>query len=247
MAGMLGKTAAFLYKRTYVPYCAAVVAAAGNSERMEMMDKLFIEFGGVPVLAYTLQALENCDLIREIVIATRGSAIEAVQALCRKYGITKAVKVLEGGETRMESVMIATMEVSAKAKLIAVHDGARPFVTREILESTIRAAVLHNAAAPGIAIADTVKSVEHGIIRKTLDRNAVVRIQTPQVFQADILKAALTNAKNKGMTVTDECMAAEAIGVQPYVTEGSAENIKLTVPEDIYMAKAILEKRRNAT
>ena len=136
------------------PRCAAVIVAAGSSERMGS-DKLTAQLGGMPVLARTLRAFENCALITELVVVTRADRIEEIAALCKEYGISKASKVLSGGATRVESALVGVSEVDSRRGLIAIHDGARPLVTCELIERTVLAAKEHYAAVPVIPSTDT--------------------------------------------------------------------------------------------
>lgn len=223
--------------------CSAVVAAAGVSQRMKGEDKLFTEIGGAPVLAHSLTALQRCAYIDEIIVVAREDSIEPVGELCVKYGVTKATAVMAGGQTRLESVLIGALAASKKAKLIAIHDGARPCVDQNTIESAIAAAAEHHAAAPGIPVRSTLKRVKDGIVRETVDRESLFEIQTPQVFEAHLIKAALTNAVRKSLDVTDDCMAVEFIGAPVFITGGSAENIKITMAEDVKIAEAILMSR----
>jgi len=223
-----------------IPPCAAVIAAAGSSGRMAGEDKLFMEIVGVPVLAYTLTAFQRCELIREIIVVSGESRIGDVSRLCEKFAIGKAVKIITGGGTRLESVLNGVFAVSRGMKLIAIHDGARPCISGDVIESTIAAAAKNNAAAPAIQISSTIKLVKDGIVLETVDRDGLYQIQTPQVFDADLIKAALTNAMKKGADVTDDCMAAENIGARIHITGGSLSNIKITTIDDFAVAEAIL-------
>lgn len=225
------------------PFCSAVIAAAGASSRMKGEDKLFSELCGVPVLARTLTAFQNEPCIDEIIIVTREESIEPIAELCRRYSITKAVKVVKGGEERIDSVLIGVNEVSPKAELIAVQDGARPLVTSEIIRDTMFKAQKFNAAAPAVPLNDTVKTVKDGFVTSTPDRAELRAVQTPQIFNAALLKGALTEAKKKGLKVTDDCSAVEAMGAAVYLTSGSFENIKITTPVDIAVAEAIIKRR----
>ena len=222
------------------PYCSAVVAAAGASQRMGGEDKLFAELAGVPVLARALLALQNSDLIDEIVVVARADSLERVSALCGEHGISKATKVMAGGATRLISVLTGALAVSDKASLLAIHDGARPCVGRDVIEKAVDAAASCHAAAPGIPVTSTVKKVEGGIVRYTANREGLYEVQTPQVFDVDLIKAALTNSMNNGFDVSDDCLAAELIGAPVCITEGSPENIKITTIADLRLAEAIL-------
>ena len=237
MAFFFGKNRRAAKKR---PKCTAVIAAAGLSQRMGGEDKLFVEVCGAPVLAHTLAAFQNCGCIDEIVVVTREESVGPVSELCRKHGIEKAAKVMVGGATRAESVMLGVFAASDKAKLIAIHDGARPCVSKAVIEGAVAAAAKFHAAAPGLPVSSTLKKVSGGAIVETVGREGLFEIQTPQVFDADLIKAALANAVDKGIDVTDDCAAAEIIGASVRVTEGSGRNIKITTGEDVQIAEAIL-------
>ena len=229
-------------KREY-PVCSAVVAAAGSSRRMGGGNKLLLPLDGIPVLVRTLRALEEATLVREIVVASREEDLLVIGDLCKTYGISKPVKIVCGGETRAASVLAATMECREDAAFIAVHDGARPLATPELIDNVIRLAFRTNAAAPAVAVKDTIKVVEENKVVTTPDRDTLRCIQTPQVFDAALLRAALQTAVAGEIPITDDCSAVERLGKEIYLTEGSYENIKITTPEDMALATAILERR----
>lgn len=229
-------------KREY-PVCSAVVAAAGSSRRMGGGNKLLLPLDGIPVLVRTLRALEEATLVREIVVASREEDLLVIGDLCKTYGISKPVKIVCGGETRAASVLAATMECREDAAFIAVHDGARPLATPELIDNVIRLAFRTNAAAPAVAVKDTIKVVEENKVVTTPDRDTLRCIQTPQVFDAALLRAALQAAVAGNIPITDDCSAVERLGKEIYLTEGSYENIKITTPEDMALATAILERR----
>ena len=224
------------------PPCSAVIAAAGSSDRMAGEDKLFLEVCGAPVLAHTLAVFQQCSFIDEIIVVARYDRLSEVGELCRKYGADKVSKVMAGGETRLDSVLNGVLAVSDKSQLIAIHDGARPCVTVDIVNCAIAAAFRYHAVAPAVQIASTVKRVSNGVVAETIDRENLFEIQTPQVFMADMIKAALTNAKNKSVAITDDCMAAELLGVPVYLTEGSRSNIKITTNDDLALVEAVLAR-----
>jgi len=207
---------------------------------MDGGDKLYTEIGGFPVLAHTLNIFQKCESIKEIIVVAREDRIGQVSEICGSCGINKANKIIVGGGTRLESVLNGLMAVSKGMHLVAIHDGARPCVSPEIIERTITAAARHRAAAPAVKASSTVKRVKDGMVTATVDREQLYEIQTPQVFETDLIKAALTNAFNKRVDITDDCMAAELIGIPVYVTDGSRNNIKITTREDIVIAEAIL-------
>ena len=230
-------------KKEETPHCSAVIVAAGSSQRMGS-DKLLHNLGIMPVLARTLLVFQDCELVDEIVVVTRMEKLEEVAELCKKYRIEKASKVICGGATRMESALAGVSEVKKKAKLIAIHDGARPLVSVELIENTVRAAAKYKAAVPAIKSVDTLKLAEDGVtVTGSLDRELVLRVQTPQVFDADLIKGALTFAAEKKLPLTDDCSAVELMGIKARIVPGEEDNIKLTTPRDMLFAAAILKDR----
>lgn len=232
-------------KQEEVPYCAAIVAAAGSSARMDGEDKIMLPLMGEPVIVHTLRALECCPYIHEIVVVTREELIVPLSRLCADYDLTKVSKVLLGGVTRAQSVRLGILEVSDKAKLIAIHDGARPLVTPEVLEEAVLTAAKCGAAAPAVPVKDTIKRAAEGIVTETPDRSALFVVQTPQVFEADLIRAALHQAMEENIPLTDDCSAVERLGMKVTLTRGSEENIKLTTPSDQAVAEALLQWREN--
>ena len=232
------------FKTTAPDFCSAVVLAAGNSQRMGK-DKILMPIGGSPVIAHTLIALQSSDRIDEIVIVTKYESIQEIADICNEHGISKASRVIRGGKTRLESALIGVSNVSEKATLIAIHDGARPFVTEKLIDRVVHAAKTHSAAAPAVTASDTVRLLNSkGAVTATPDRDLVALVQTPQVFLAELIKAALTRAMDKGFRVTDDCSAVEAMGYKVTIVAGEADNIKLTTTRDIYAAEGILAERR---
>lgn len=225
------------------PRCAALVAAAGSASRMGGVDKQLTELDGVPVLVRTLLALENARRVDTIVVAAREDQLVEISRLCREYGITKCAKVVRGGENRVHSVLLAALE-AGDADLLAVQDGARPLTTPQLIDEVIALAERCGAAAPAVQVKDTVKQVRSdGAVERTLDRSALRAVQTPQVFQADLLKAALQSALESGAAVTDDCGAVERLGKTVYLTEGDETNLKITTPADLILAEALLRAR----
>ncbi len=231
--------------RSAHPYCAALIAAAGSSQRMGGENKLLLPLGGVPVLAHTLRAVDRAASINEIVIAAREEDLVRFAELCKVYGVTKPVKVVVGGKTREESVLRAALEASDRAELLAVQDGARPLVTPELIDAVVEAARVNLAAAPAIPVKDTIKVALEHIVRETPERSTLFAVQTPQVFDAQLLRAALQSAIDAGVTLTDDCSAVERMGKEIYLTEGLEENIKITTPLDLVLAEAIRTGRES--
>ena len=211
-------------------------------------DKIMADLGGIPVLARTLQAFQKSELVKEIVVVTRAEKIEEIAELCKTYGIDKVSKVICGGATRTESALAGVSEVDSKAKLIAIHDGARPLVSQDLISRTVYAAQEHMAAVPAVPSTDTLKLVDaKRLVIGGVDRERTVRVQTPQVFRADLIKGALTDAMNKNLKLTDDCSAMERMGVKTYVVDGDDDNIKLTTPRDFAIARFLLQEKGDGT
>lgn len=227
--------------------CTAVIVAAGSSERMGF-DKLTVMLEGQPVLVRAIDAFEHSPLIEEIVVVTREDRISEVADLCRQYNLSKVSGVVCGGKTRTESAFAGVMAVKKDSRLIAIHDGARPFVSKKLIERCVMKASIQYAAVPVIKSTDTLRTVDgEGALDGICDREHVVRIQTPQVFLADLVKGALSDAVQKGMTFTDDAMAVERMGTPVQSVEGDEENMKLTTPQDFVLAQGILDRRKGLT
>ncbi len=220
-------------------YCGAVIVAAGSASRMGGIDKVMAELNGEPMIVRTVRAFQNCDAIKEIVVVTRPDLIVPIMSLCSGY--EKVKMVVAGGSSRQESVMIGLNALSERVKLAAVHDGARPLVSFEVIDRTVRAANAYGAAAPAIPVKDTIKVVQGGLVRATPDRARLYAVQTPQVFDYDLLRGALKKAEKDGASVTDDCSAVERLGMSVKIVEGEERNLKVTTPMDLQIAKLLLE------
>lgn len=228
------------------PFCSVVIAAAGESTRMGE-DKLFIELAGAPVIVHTLRAFERSECVDEIVVVTRSGSIPEIARLCGVHALEKVKHIVEGGDSRTQSVLRGVRMCAEKAGLIAIHDGARPLVSVALIAAAVETAARTGAAAPAVQERDTVRQALRGVFTKTLDRESTYRIQTPQVFAADIILPALEEAAHLGLALTDDCQAVMLRGVEVALSPGSDENIKLTTPADLYAARAMLEERRWST
>ena len=220
-------------------YCGAVIVAAGNATRMRGIDKALAPLGGMPVLQRSVKAFQDCDAIREIVVVTREDMMVQVMGLCKDYDKVKAV--VAGGADRPESVTAGLNALSNRVKLAAIHDGARPLITWEVIDRTVRAANSYGAAAPAIPVKDTIKEANGGMAIHTPDRSALRAVQTPQVFDFDLLRGALNQAKKDGLSITDDCSAVEHLGMKIKLVEGDERNIKITTPLDLKIAEVFLE------
>ena len=220
-------------------YCGAVIVAAGSASRMQGVDKILEDLGGKSVFARTVETFQNCDAIREIVVVTSPERIVAIMDLCA--GMDKVKAVVAGGASRQESVSNGLNALSSKVKLAAIHDGARPLVSWQLIDRVVRAANSYGAAAPAIPVKDTIKTVQGGIVKDTPDRSTLRAVQTPQVFDFDLIRGALKKAQEDNAAITDDCSAVERMGMSVKIVEGEERNLKITTPLDLAVAKLFLE------
>lgn len=223
-----------------VERCGAVIVAAGNASRMGGIDKVMALLNGEPLIRHTVRAFQQTDVIKEIVIVTRPDLIVPIADVCREFDKVKAVVV--GGDTRQESVIAGLNTLSEKIKLVAIQDGARPLVTWQLIDRVVRAAHTYSAAAPAIPVKDTIKLVEGGLVKETPDRSKLKAVQTPQVFDINLLRAALKKAADDEVQITDDCSAVEHMGMSVRIVEGDERNIKVTTPMDLKIAQMLLEE-----
>lgn len=221
-------------------YCGAVIVAAGNATRMGGIDKVMAPLGGEPMIVRTVRQFQECDAIREIVVVTRADLIVPVMDLCHEF--TKLTAVVVGGDSRDESVLMGIATLSEKCKLVAVQDGARPFASWKLIDRVVRAANTYGAAAPVIPVKDTIKVVQGGLVESTPDRSTLRAVQTPQVFDYDLLHSALLLCKRDKIPITDDCSAVERLGMKIRIVEGDERNIKITTPMDLKIAEMLLEE-----
>ena len=220
--------------------CGAVIVAAGSASRMGGIDKVMAPLGGTPMVARTAAAFQNCDAIAEIVIVTRPDLIRPISALCA--GMDKVQAVVAGGSSRQESVWLGLNALSEDIQLAAIHDGARPLVSNLVIDRTVRAANSYGAAAPAVPVKDTIKVVKGGLVENTPERATLQAVQTPQVFDFDLLRGALKQAEEEKAAVTDDCSAVERLGMKVKIVEGDERNLKVTTPMDLKIAEMLLEE-----
>lgn len=220
--------------------CGAVIVAAGSASRMGGIDKVMAELKGEPMIVRTVRAFQQCDAIREIVIVTREDLIRPISGLCAN--MDKVIAVVAGGKSRQESVGLGLNALSRDVKLAAIHDGARPLISQAVIDRTVRAAHTYGAAAPAIPVKDTIKVVKSGLVMATPDRDTLRAVQTPQVFDFDLLRGALKKAQEAGWAVTDDCSAVERMEMSVKIVEGDERNLKITTPLDLKIAELLLEE-----
>jgi 2-C-methyl-D-erythritol 4-phosphate cytidylyltransferase len=225
----------------------AVVVAGGKGTRMNSnINKVYLNIKGKAVLARTLDVFFASDYIDEIVLVIG----EGDEKLCRErvlnyININKPFKVVKGGNERQDSVYNGIRNVSKDTDIILIHDGARPFITEDIIMKSIKEAKVWGAVTTGMPVKDTIKIVnQEGFIAKTPDRSCLWLTQTPQTFASHVIVQAYEFCQIKGIKATDDAMLAEAMGLNVKIIEGSYDNIKITTPEDMALAELILESGR---
>lgn len=225
----------------------AIVLAAGQGKRMNSkVQKQFLKIQGHPVLYYSLKCFERSPLIQNIIVVTGKDMISYCEKeIIEYYGFTKVTAVIAGGKERYDSVYKGLLACK-DCEYVFIHDGARPFITEEILERGMFGVRETGACVVGMPSKDTVKvSDETDFVRETPDRKRVWTIQTPQIFAYDLIKKAHESIRQKDMTsITDDAMVVEQeTGVKVRLVEGSYQNIKITTPEDLDVAEVFLKKR----
>lgn len=220
-----------------------VIPAAGLGKRMKSEEsKPFLNLMGRPVLLYTLEVFEFHSEVDEIIVVVKESEVERVRSMVNEANFSKVKAIVPGGKERQDSVRIGLQH--CHTQWVLVHDGVRPFVTGDAVSRLIEAVKLHGAAILAVPVKDTVKKVnEEGIVEETPERRSLWAVQTPQAFRRDWLLKAHEWAFEQGFFGTDDSMLVEKIGIDVHVIEGDYSNIKLTTPEDMIMAEAILQMR----
>ena len=220
----------------------AIIAAAGAGTRMASdRPKQFLLLAGTPVIFHTLKVFEECDSIHEVIVVLPAEESAGFLSMAGKFGLRKVARVVPGGATRAESVKRGLMAIrSATAEIVAVHDGVRPFVTVDEINSVVAAAHADGAAILVAPVTDTIKQVDDRAVVKTLDRDVLRRALTPQCFRYELLREAYQRADVNDPSLTDESALVEQLGHRVSIVEGSARNIKITTAEDLVVAEALL-------
>ena len=218
------------------PRVGAVVVAAGESRRMEGIDKIFYPLDGQPLVWHSISVLQAHPLVNDIVLVTSGGSVVQAEALVAERNATPAVSVCEGGKRRQDSVLLG-MERLGDCDLVLVHDGARPFISAKLLDVGISIALESGAAVAAVPVKDTIKQSDDGTtVSHTLARDRLWAVQTPQIFRRSLLLEAHRDMDN---AVTDDASMVEALGRRVKLFPGSYYNIKVTTPEDLTFAQAI--------
>ena len=228
-----------------MPYTVMMVAAAGGSTRMGQ-PKQHIKLGNRPVLIHTLMALQQVEAVDEILLIARQEDIDTFMAQAKEAGVSKLRTAVAGGNTRQQSVQNGLAALPPEADIVGIHDGARPLIDPDTIAAVIDAAVEYGGAAVAVPVKDTLKRTDaDGIIIDTPDRANLWRVQTPQVFDRAALCAAMDAAMAAGKDYTDDCQLMEAAGHKVKLVKGLDTNLKLTTPEDIALAKALMKGSDN--
>ncbi len=231
-----------------------IIPAAGLGTRMapstgaKHAPKQFLELGGKPILVLTIRAFLQVEAIQQIFVAVRKNEIQRVEAQLREHCLEARISVVEGGDTRQESVRNALKLLSAEDQdIVLVHDAVRPLIDSETIRRTIEQVARHNAAIVGVPAVDTIKQVERtadgAIITSTIPRERIVLAQTPQGFRCDLLRRAVETAEADGFVGTDEASLVERLGIEVAVVLGSPRNFKITQPGDLALAEFYLKQR----
>ncbi|MFA6142204.1 MAG: 2-C-methyl-D-erythritol 4-phosphate cytidylyltransferase [Candidatus Omnitrophota bacterium] len=223
------------------PRVIAVVPSAGYGKRLGLKKKKpFVLLGGKPIASYALKTLGDCPAIDGIIIAAEEPCIKHFKRLIDRYAIRKVIDVVVGGRTRAESVRNCLDAVGASFDIVLIHDAARPFVDRALIEKSIKLAAQFGGCIAALEESDTVKLADENLfIKKTLDRNFIFRAQTPQAFRYGIIKRAYAACRDFD-NFTDDASLAEAMGIKVRIVKGSCRNIKITTKEDLKLAEVLL-------
>jgi len=219
----------------------AIVVAAGSGKRFNStIPKQFLEILGKPLLIYTLERFERCDSVSEVILVLSSAEIANFTNIAGKFDIRKITKIVSGGMTRAESVFNGFRAVDPGVEIVAVHDGARPLVSVDEISLTIEKARENGAACLVADVTDTIKTIDGDRFAGTLDRRKLKRALTPQAFRYEILQKAFALG-DLSEDVTDECFLVEKLGYKIAFVKGNPKNIKITRPEDLIFAEAVLK------
>ncbi len=228
-----------MYKGCFV---TALILAAGKSSRMNMKsNKLLLTIEGKSVLAYTVEIFDKNPLVDEIIVASSTETFEEIEKEINRTIKSTPFKIINGGKNRQESSYLAVKK--AKEGIVLIHDGARPFVKKEMIDEVIEKTYEFGAACPALKITDSIKKAEGSFILKSVDRDNLVSVQTPQGFMREIILLSHEKAEKEGFWGTDDCSLLENAGYKVFLTGGSYDNIKLTFGEDVKRGEKIAKER----
>lgn len=223
---------------------SVVIACGGKASRMNGINKLFFKLCGVPVIIHTARRFDSVTEVSEIIFSTSEDNLPLLKNALNEHPLTKPCKVVLGGKTRQESVFNG-VKVCSECDVVCVHDGARPFISQEVIKRNIADACENGCAIVSVMTKDTVKLAQNGIITATTIRENTFCAQTPQSARYDIYCECMKNALENGLDFTDDSQLFEALGYMPKITQGEYSNIKITTEDDIALAKSILKNEEN--
>ena len=226
-----------------MPKTAALILAAGMGTRMGNVSKAKLEICSFPALALTMLAFEKSRLTDGIIVAAREDETEFVKSIAKDFNITKFISVVTGGASRLQSAKKALDITPDDYYFVAIHDGARALITPDDIDRVAECAFSNSCATAATKVTDTLKSARDGFISSTVDRTSLYAVQTPQVFYRELYERAINEAILSDGEYTDDCSMLESIGQSVKLVDCSKSNIKLTTPEDVFLAEAIFEKR----
>jgi 2-C-methyl-D-erythritol 4-phosphate cytidylyltransferase len=222
-----------------------ILPAAGQGKRMGAgINKLLLKLNSIPVIIHTLKVFEEDERCTGVILAVHPQDELEFKALINKYSIHKNIRFVPGGSERQNSIHNALKTVDIDG-IILVHDAARPFIQKEYIHRLVETATHTGAAIIGVPAKDTMKKVMDGVVIETVERSSLWAVQTPQAFRISLLKRAYEQAENDQFIGTDDASLVERISYPITMVEGDYDNIKLTTPEDLYFAEAILKKRKS--
>lgn len=231
-------------------HVSALIPAAGRGRRMAQdTPKVFLPLGGIPLLAHTLQKFEASPVIQDVLLLVPDEeGVRLAEEIVRRFGFRKVFRIMPGGAERQDSVYRGLKELSPTTEIVVIHDGARPLVPVELIERAVAETCVSKCVIAALPVRDTIKEVaEGGQVLKTLERNLLWEIQTPQGFAYPLLMEAHEKARQQGYYGTDDAVLVERLGAPVKVFLGSRSNIKITAPEDMALGEAILELSRRET
>ena len=230
-----------IFDKCNIPKTVAVIPAAGSGTRMNVgFNKLFLSICDKPVIAYTLDAFEDCDSISEIIIVANENEVEMIKEIVEDFNYQKVAKIVKGGATRQISVNNGISATPEDTEIIVIHDAARPLITNQEINDTIQGAIEHGIACSGVYPTDTVKGIDNSFFSGTYDRDKLFLVRTPQTFKKEILLDVLKKSSEMNFEATDESTLAELCGYKVVAVEGKSTNIKLTNQSDYLLISSFL-------
>lgn len=225
-------------------FVSAIIPAAGKGQRFgSRLNKQFVELDGKPLLYYTLRQFQIAEVISEIILVVPENWLSEMTTLVESLHLSKIRQIIAGGNERFKSVALGLSRVDRQSEIVVVHDGVRPFISTELIAASVHACIEYRAVAVAVPVKDTIKVVQQGMVEKTLDRSVLWAIQTPQVFQTELLREAYAQLPRHTGSITDDATLVEALGHRVKIIEGDYRNIKITSPDDFHLAEFYLSRK----